>query len=172
MAQLDQTRLVCRGRTEQEEFWDLEYLLPHITTTHSSIEDNPSKSLTGLFFFLPLQKMIAARAAVRSTTQAVVARRAFTTTRVRLSSPYHYPEGPYSNLPFDPRKKGFAWKYWTFCFVGFFTPFGIACALPCSHSLLATLLLDREDVKEYYFAGEMLTELNITVFQLNHPAKN
>ncbi|KAL2116478.1 hypothetical protein VTJ04DRAFT_8646 [Mycothermus thermophilus] len=68
--------------------------------------------------------MVASRAVVRAAAPA--ARRAFTTTTARLSSPYHYPEGPLSNLPFNPRKKGFAFKYWTFCTVGFTLPFGIA----------------------------------------------
>ena len=72
-----------------------------------------------------------ARAATRTSTTvqtAAVARRAFTTTRARLSSPYHYPEGPLSNLPFNPRKKGFAVMYWGYMVVGFGAPFGIACA--------------------------------------------
>ncbi|KAK4141152.1 cytochrome c oxidase subunit VIIc-domain-containing protein [Dichotomopilus funicola] len=55
----------------------------------------------------------------------LVARRAFTTTRARLSSPYHYPEGPLSNLPFNPRKRGFAIKYWGFMATGFGLPFAI-----------------------------------------------
>ena len=65
------------------------------------------------------------RAATRTTT-TLVSRRGFHATRARLSSPYHYPEGPYSNLPFNPRKKGFAFGYWTFIATGFFAPFGIA----------------------------------------------
>ncbi len=71
-----------------------------------------------------------ARAATRATAQpaTIVARRAFTTTRARLSSPYHYPEGPLSNLPFNPRKKGFALMYWSYMVVGFTAPFGIAGA--------------------------------------------
>lgn len=70
-----------------------------------------------------------ARAATSATAAAVrttVARRGFQTTRAQLSSPYHYPEGPLSNLPFNPRKKGFAIGYWTYCVVGFGLPFGIA----------------------------------------------
>lgn len=43
-----------------------------------------------------------------------------------MSSPYHYPEGPYSNLPFNPHKKYFAVGYWAFMATGFFAPFGIA----------------------------------------------
>ncbi|EAQ86832.1 hypothetical protein F5144DRAFT_607370 [Chaetomium tenue] len=65
----------------------------------------------------------------RATTTAarqLVARRAFTTTRARLSSPYHYPEGPLSNIPFNPRKKGFGIAYWTFMATGFGLPFGIS----------------------------------------------
>ncbi|KAL2263724.1 hypothetical protein VTK26DRAFT_5480 [Humicola hyalothermophila] len=64
----------------------------------------------------------AATAAVRTT----VARRGFHATRAQLSSPYHYPEGPLSNLPFNPRKKGFAIKYVAFCVTGFGLPFAVA----------------------------------------------
>ncbi|PHH73861.1 hypothetical protein CDD82_5228 [Ophiocordyceps australis] len=64
------------------------------------------------------------RAARTSTT--LVSRRAFHATRPRLSSPYHYPEGPYSNIPFNPRSKWFPVIFWTYAAVGFGTPFGIA----------------------------------------------
>ncbi|TQN73565.1 hypothetical protein CSHISOI_01899 [Colletotrichum shisoi] len=69
-----------------------------------------------------------ARAAARAVpqTRAVVARRGFQTTRAQMSSPYHYPEGPYSNLPFNPKSKWFAPGFWTYATVGFFAPFGIA----------------------------------------------
>jgi hypothetical protein len=59
-------------------------------------------------------KMLA-RATVRAASApTLVARRGFQSTRAQLSSPYHYPEGPRSNLPFDPLKRGFAFKYWGF----------------------------------------------------------
>ncbi|KAI9170881.1 putative cytochrome c subunit [Paramyrothecium foliicola] len=67
------------------------------------------------------------QAATRTTT-SLVARRGFHATRARMSSPYHYPEGPYTNIPFNPRKKGFAFKFFAFVFTGFMTPFGIAGA--------------------------------------------
>ncbi|KAK3216052.1 hypothetical protein GRF29_8g1992076 [Pseudopithomyces chartarum] len=68
-----------------------------------------------------------ARTAFRATAApSAVARRGFQSTRQQLSSPYHYPEGPRSNLPFDPLKKGFAFKYWGFMATGFFLPFGVA----------------------------------------------
>ncbi|KAK7562677.1 cytochrome c oxidase subunit VIIc [Phyllosticta paracitricarpa] len=53
-------------------------------------------------------------------------RRTFSSTSARLSSPYHYPEGPRSNLPFNPLTKFFWLRYWSFMAVGFFAPFGIA----------------------------------------------
>jgi cytochrome c oxidase subunit 7c len=65
------------------------------------------------------------RAAVPAARQ-IVARRGFQTTRAQLSSPYHYPEGPYSNLPFNPKTKYFALRFWGFMAVGFGAPFGIA----------------------------------------------
>jgi hypothetical protein len=56
-----------------------------------------------------------ARATFRAASApTLVARRGFQSTRSQLASPYHYPEGPRSNLPFDPLKKGFAFKYWGF----------------------------------------------------------
>lgn len=56
-----------------------------------------------------------ARASFRAASApSLVARRGFQSSRAQLSSPYHYPEGPRSNLPFDPLKKGFAFKYWGF----------------------------------------------------------
>ncbi|BDD56401.1 Cytochrome c oxidase assembly protein cox15 [Monascus purpureus] len=65
--------------------------------------------------------------AVRARMAAnLVARRGFSTTRAQLSSPYHYAEGPRSNIPFNPLTKYFFWRYWAFMTVGFFAPFGIA----------------------------------------------
>lgn len=82
------------------------------------------------------------RAAFRATqTPVVVARRGFQSTRAQFSSPYHYPEGPRSNLPFDPLKKSFVFKFWgyagklgprnrttplTYIATGFGLPFGLA----------------------------------------------
>ncbi|KAF2809632.1 IkappaB kinase complex, IKAP component [Mytilinidion resinicola] len=68
-----------------------------------------------------------ARAAFRaSTTTSLVSRRGFQSTRARLDSPYHYPEGPRSNLPFNPLTKWFALRFWGFCAVGFAAPFLVA----------------------------------------------
>merc|ERR1711964_87245 len=36
------------------------------------------------------------------------------------------PEGPRSNIPFNPLTKWFALRYWSFMAVGFGTPFGLA----------------------------------------------
>lgn len=56
------------------------------------------------------------RSAMRMPTVAnqIVARRGFSSTRMQLASPYHYPEGPRSNLPFNPLTKFFAIRYWSF----------------------------------------------------------
>lgn len=67
------------------------------------------------------------RAATRATT-SLVTKRGFHASRAQFSSPYHYPEGAYSNIPFNPRSKWFGPAYWTFMATGFFTPFGIAGA--------------------------------------------
>jgi cytochrome c oxidase subunit 7c len=42
------------------------------------------------------------------------ARRGFSTTRTQLGSPYHYAEGPRTNIPFNPLTKRFFWRYWAF----------------------------------------------------------
>lgn len=68
------------------------------------------------------------RAAVRATTQ-VAGRRGFHATRSQMSSPYHYAEGPYTNIPFNPKAKTFPLLFWGFCATGFSAPFLIAGAL-------------------------------------------
>ncbi|RKF80389.1 putative cytochrome-c oxidase chain viic [Golovinomyces cichoracearum] len=69
------------------------------------------------------------RAMNSSTCRALnISRRArgFHSTGVFKSSPYHYPEGPRSNLPFNPLTRFFIVRYWAFMAVGFGAPFGIA----------------------------------------------
>ncbi|KAF4505900.1 hypothetical protein G6O67_007802 [Ophiocordyceps sinensis] len=73
----------------------------------------------------PTSVKMLSRAAARTTT-SLVSRRGFHATKARMSSPYHYPEGPYSNLPFNPRGKWFGLIYWGFLATGFGTPFAIA----------------------------------------------
>lgn len=80
------------------------------------------------------------RAAARTSSQ-LISRRGFSTTTARMSSPYHYPVGPYSNLPFNPRSKWFPVGYWTFMIAGFFTPFGLAGASRNRLSVLFFLAL-------------------------------
>ncbi|KUI63273.1 hypothetical protein VP1G_10419 [Cytospora mali] len=65
------------------------------------------------------------RAAIRASTLAA-GRRGFHSTRSQMSSPYHYAEGPYTNLPFNPKKKGFPILFWGYVITGFGAPFGIA----------------------------------------------
>ncbi|EER26091.1 cytochrome c oxidase subunit VIIc [Coccidioides immitis RS] len=68
-----------------------------------------------------------ARSALRAkTATSLVARRGFHATRPQFGSPFHYPEGPRSSIPFNPLTKHFFWRYWGFMGVGFFMPFGIA----------------------------------------------
>ncbi|KAF2235142.1 hypothetical protein EV356DRAFT_128677 [Viridothelium virens] len=64
------------------------------------------------------------RTAMRAPT--MVARRGFHSTRAQMSSPYHYPEGPRSNIPFNPLTRFFWLRYWGFCAAGFGLPFGVA----------------------------------------------
>ncbi|RYP75383.1 hypothetical protein DL771_002479 [Monosporascus sp. 5C6A] len=68
----------------------------------------------------------AARIASQRTMTALVSRRAFHATPARLSSPYHYPEGPYSNIPFNPKTRFFGLRFFLFCFTGFMLPVGDA----------------------------------------------
>ncbi|RPB28550.1 hypothetical protein L211DRAFT_763970, partial [Terfezia boudieri ATCC MYA-4762] len=56
---------------------------------------------------------------------AIVARRGLHATPARLGG-YHYPEGPRSNLPFNPLTRFFYLRYIAFCATGFGLPFGIA----------------------------------------------
>lgn len=55
-----------------------------------------------------------ASSAVRARLATVAARRGFSTSRAQLGSPYHYAEGPRSNIPFNPLTKRFFWRYWAF----------------------------------------------------------
>ncbi|KIW52756.1 hypothetical protein PV05_08379 [Exophiala xenobiotica] len=67
------------------------------------------------------QSLLRARMASQT-----IARRGFSTTRPRFDSPFHYPEGPRSGLPFNPKTRFFWLRYWTFMGVGFSIPFGMA----------------------------------------------
>ncbi|KAL9099105.1 MAG: hypothetical protein Q9163_005346 [Psora crenata] len=61
-----------------------------------------------------------------SKAPSTIARRGFRTSTARLSSPYHYPEGPYSNLPFNPKTRFFAYRYWGTMAFFYGLPYGIA----------------------------------------------
>ncbi|PWY93700.1 putative cytochrome c subunit [Aspergillus sclerotioniger CBS 115572] len=74
--------------------------------------------------------MYAATALRARMATSFVARRGFSTTRAQLGSPYHYAEGPRSNIPFNPLTKYFFWRYWAFMVTGFGAPFAIAGTLP------------------------------------------
>jgi len=55
------------------------------------------------------------RTALRApAATAMIARRGFHSTRAQMGSPYHYPEGPRSNIPFNPLTKFFYLRYWAF----------------------------------------------------------
>ncbi|CRL18755.1 hypothetical protein N7455_005624 [Penicillium solitum] len=72
-----------------------------------------------------LLKMYSSAIRARMAT-SFAARRGFSTTRTQLGSPYHYAEGPRTNIPFNPLTKHFFWRYWAFMITGFGTPFAIA----------------------------------------------
>ncbi|KAJ4144355.1 hypothetical protein LMH87_003241 [Akanthomyces muscarius] len=113
-----------RQAVESIEIWcslaELRKSLPALPTRSSpKVEDSRNSKLAN-----SSAKMFS-RAATRTTT-TLVSRRAFHATRARMSSPYHYPDGAYTNLPFNPHSKWFGLGYWTFMATGFFAPFGIA----------------------------------------------
>jgi len=66
-----------------------------------------------LFKLLTLQMNAQTILRARTATRQV-ARRGFSTTRPLYDSPFHYPEGPRSNLPFNPKTKFFWLRYWGF----------------------------------------------------------
>ncbi|KAF3491899.1 cytochrome c oxidase subunit 8p [Arthroderma uncinatum] len=67
------------------------------------------------------------RSAFRANTAAsIIGRRGFTSSRSQLASGFHYPEGPRSNIPFNPLTKFFFVRYWAFMITGFSLPFAIA----------------------------------------------
>ncbi len=60
-----------------------------------------------------LISQMLSRAVTRATAApARIARRGFHSAPLRLSSPYHYPTGPRSNLPFNPLTRFFGLRYW------------------------------------------------------------
>ncbi|KAI5809601.1 hypothetical protein DFH27DRAFT_152876 [Peziza echinospora] len=67
----------------------------------------------------------AIRAFASARAGAVVPRRGLHATPSRLGG-YHYPEGPRSNLPFNPLTRFFALRYIAYCVTGFGLPFAIA----------------------------------------------
>ncbi|SMQ55857.1 unnamed protein product [Zymoseptoria tritici ST99CH_3D7] len=76
------------------------------------------------YTLLSTNSKMFSRAATRAP--ATLSRRAFSTTRAQFASPYHYPEGPRTNIPFNPLTRFFWLRYWGFMAVGFGAPFGIA----------------------------------------------
>lgn len=109
----------------------------------------------------------------RMATSAV-ARRGFSTTRAQLGSPYHYPEGPRSNIPFNPLTRFFFLRYWAFMSrlslsigvgdvwadiwiviaVGFGTPFAIA-GMPLSS--LRTTVFESDCLTDIFFQSGKAT---------------
>ncbi|KAF5847028.1 hypothetical protein GGP41_003345 [Bipolaris sorokiniana] len=100
-------------------------------------------------------KMLARATFRAASAPTLVARRGFQSTRAQFSSPYHYPEGPRSNLPFDPLKKGFAFKYWGFMATGFSLPFLLAGTI--SHSVDMGLGHARDTMPVEYWAALLVT---------------
>jgi cytochrome c oxidase subunit 7c len=85
---------------------------PQDSPLHQHRQSTPH--ITPIAFAADSSKMLARATFRAASAPTLVARRGFQSTRAQMASPYHYPEGPRSNLPFDPLKKGFAFKYWGF----------------------------------------------------------
>lgn len=119
----------------------------HVADVHNyGRSPSSSSSLSSLLLLVeaPIDPQFGFQMAPQSFLRAsprmasMVSRRLFHATRTRMSSPFHYPEGPYSNLPFNTKTRFFAVRYWLYCITGFFTPFGIAGAsFPAAARLLA-----------------------------------
>lgn len=69
-----------------------------------------------LFAGTSAAQLMASQMFARSVARlpATAARRGFHTTPRQMGSPFHYPEGPRSNIPFNPMTKWFALRYWSF----------------------------------------------------------
>lgn len=106
---------------------------------------------TQLMLIQPAWLQMFSRAAVRATTQ-VAGRRGFHATRSQMSSPYHYAEGPYTNIPFNPKKKTFPILFWGYCATGFSAPFLIAGA-SCS-SVVAVIHVCVRDLLTFLQPGK------------------
>ncbi|KAJ5342016.1 Cytochrome c oxidase subunit VIIc [Penicillium brevicompactum] len=63
---------------------------------------------------IPLFSQMYSSAIRARMATSFVARRGFSTTRTQLGSPYHYAEGPRTNIPFNPLTKFFFLRYWGF----------------------------------------------------------
>ena len=87
----------------------------HIPGTLESTQSKPSRqSQRSQLTHLPVHRMLS-RAAIRAqSASTLIARRGFHSSRAQLGSPYHYPEGPRSNIPFNPLTRFFAVRYWLF----------------------------------------------------------
>ncbi|KAF7506163.1 hypothetical protein GJ744_012143 [Endocarpon pusillum] len=70
--------------------------------------------------------MLAQTANRAKLAPSQIIRRGFSSTQVQRSSPFHYPEGPRSNIPFNPQTRFFAVRYWGFMATGFGIPFALA----------------------------------------------
>ena len=120
----------------------------HRTNSTAQGTDPPKPFPSAPPKLIDAQSQMLARAAARVPTTTLVARRGFQTTRARLSSPYHYPEGPYTNIPFDPKKKTFPILYWGFMITGFSAPFLIAGAWFLCLTMWTSLLTRSQSGKQ------------------------
>ncbi|KAI1343843.1 hypothetical protein F5Y15DRAFT_426413 [Xylariaceae sp. FL0016] len=139
LAQL-RTCIHSSGESSDQLPWPLHAVIPRISRVHSteterriirSLLQASLKLETDIITNTPRTLRTTAIITFKMSPQAtrftsLISRRAFHATRARLSSPYHYPEGPYSNLPFNTKTRFFAVRYWAYCITGFFLPFGIA----------------------------------------------
>jgi cytochrome c oxidase subunit 7c len=87
----------------------------HFLVRTTRIENQQGSVLQRQLYYLRLTSQMNAQAAARAkTATSQLSRRSFHSTRSQLASPFHYPEGPRSNLPFNTQTRFFAFRYWTF----------------------------------------------------------
>ena len=86
--------------------------LPHCIKYHQDSKQTRYESNRSMNLYMLTTQMLSRTAILASKAPSMIASRGFRTSAARLSSPYHYPEGPRSNIPFNPLTKYFAVRYW------------------------------------------------------------
>jgi cytochrome c oxidase subunit 7c len=109
-------RFAVASRSMTSGFRIVDSLTPQPSTTIRHPQDckGTSSSVPQTdTYVLTLQMNAQAAVRARMASQQL-ARRGFHSSRAQFSSPFHYPEGPRNNLPFNTQTRFFALRYWGF----------------------------------------------------------